>query len=177
MKYRLPCERCGEKSVIDASLAGRQLVCGCGAALEVPSLREIRALEVASDVPDKPRPPSWNRSRGVVFAVGLVIAVLGLFTACAAGYGWFTAKVPPPPSPVLIEAELAAVDALSAPRAWDAWVDMRTNGLGTYMEPIQSLVEASLRRVFTVFVGGLVFLAAGIAAVAFSMLLPRKSRR
>ena len=177
MKYRLPCQRCGEKLVIDASLAGRQIACRCGAAVEVPSLRAIRALEVATDVPDRPSPPSWNRGRGLVFALGLVVAVLGLFTAGVAGVSWLNAEVPPPPSPEESKSALAEMDGFSAPRAWDAWVDMRTNGLGPYMEPVRSVVEASLRRVFAVFVGGLVLLALGTAAAAFSMLSRRKSSK
>jgi hypothetical protein len=177
MKYRLPCERCGEKLLIDISQAGRQLVCRCGATLEIPSLRAIRTLEAASDAPDKPPRTSWNRSRGIVFAGGLVIAVLGLLTAASAGTSWYTAKAPPLPSPQDIETSLADVDELNAPQAWDMWKDLREQGLGPYFEPAHSLFEGSVRRVFAVFVGGLVALAAGIAAVLLSMLLPGNPRR
>ena len=115
MKYRFPCERCGEKLVIDVSQAGRQIICRCGAALEVPSLRAIRALETAPDDSVRPRRPSWNLGRGVTFAGGLVIAMLGLLAAGAGGFGWLTAQAPPSPSPSDIEAALTAVDQLSAP--------------------------------------------------------------
>lgn len=177
MKYRFPCERCGENLVIDVSQAGRQMVCRCGAALEVPSLRTIRALEAVTDVSVGPRRPSWNQGRGVMFAAGLVIAVLGFFTAGAAGVGWLTAKAPPTPSPLDVEAALAAVDNLSAPRAWDLWADMRTNGLGQYLEPPQSVFDAFLRRVFAVFAVGAVLLIVGIAAVTFSIFLPGRTRK
>ena len=177
MKYRFPCERCGEKLVIDVSQAGRQIVCRCGAALEVPSLRAIRALEAATDDSVKLRRRSWNRGRGVLFAAGLVMAVLGLGTAVAAGIGWLTAQAPPSPSPADVEAVLTAVDELSAPRVWDLWAEMRTNGLGPYYEPPQAVFEAFVRRVRVVFMVGVVVLAVGIAAAASSVFVPGKTRR
>jgi hypothetical protein len=177
MKYRFPCERCGEKLVIDVSQAGRQINCRCGAALEVPSLRAIRALETAPDDSVKLRRPSWNLGRGVMFAGGLVIALLGLLAAGAGGFGWLTAQAPPSPSPSDIEAALTVVDQLSAPRAWDLWAEMRTNGLGQYFEPPQSVFEAFLRRVQLVVFAGVVILAVGLAAMVSSIFLPGRTRR
>lgn len=177
MKYRFPCERCGEKLVIDISQAGRQIVCRCGAALEVPSLRAIRALEVAPDASVKPRRPAWNRGRGLMFAAGLVIALLGLLVAGAGGAVWLTAQAPPSPAPSDLAAALTAIDQLKAPRAWDLWAEMRTNGLGPYFEPSQAVFEAFLRRVLIEFFAGVVILAAGLAAMASAIFLPGKSRR
>ena len=88
MKYRLPCKQCGEEAVIDISQAGRQLVCRCGATVEIPSLRAIRALEPATEVRERRPTRSWTQGRGIVFAVGLVIAVLGLLAAGSAGTSW-----------------------------------------------------------------------------------------
>jgi hypothetical protein len=176
MKYRLPCERCGEKLVIDVSQAGRQLVCQCGATQEIPSLREIRALEVVTDSSDKPRRASWNQGRGIVFAVGLVIAVLGLLLAAAAGTSWYTARAPVLPSSQDIEESLPDVDELGAPQAWEMWKDLRDQGLGPYYEPPNVVFAGVLRRVFTFFLGGLVALVAGIATILLSMLLPAKPR-
>ncbi len=177
MKYRFPCERCGEKLVIDVSQAGRQIVCRCGAALEIPSLRAIRALEAATDDSVKPRRQSWNRGRGALFAAGLVIAVLGLLAAGAAGFGWLTSSAPPPPSPTDVAAALKSVDELSAPRAWDLWAEMRTNGLGQYSEHPQAAFSAFLRRVRVLFTVGALLLAAGIAAATTSVFLPGKAKR
>ncbi len=177
MKYRFPCERCGEKLLIDVSQAGRQIVCRCGATLEVPSLRAIRALEAATDVSVKPRPRTWDRGRGVLFAGGVVLAVLGLLTAGAAAAGWLSSEAPPSPSPQDLEAALTAVDGLSAPRAWDLWAEMRTDGLGPYIEPPQSMFQSFQQRVLKVFLVGLVLLAAGISAAVVSIVLPGKARK
>lgn len=176
MKYQLPCERCGEKSVIDVSQAGRQLVCPCGATLEIPSLREIRALEPAADVSDKPRRTPWNRGRGILFAVGLVIAVLGALVAASAGTSWYTAKAPVLPTPAEIEASLPEVGELEAPQAFEMWKDLRDQGLGQHRDPPNVVFEAAVQRVFTVFIGGLVALALGLVATLVPMLLPGKSR-
>jgi ferric-dicitrate binding protein FerR (iron transport regulator) len=172
MKYRLPCGRCGEKLVIDVSQAGRQLECRCGATVEAPSLRAIRALEPAADSLGPARRASWNRGRGVTFAAGVLVAVLGLLVAASSGASWYTAQPPPQPSAQDIETALAQTDTLAATEAWDAWLNLRDEGLGPYHEPPHSLFQTSVRRVFAIFVGGLVAMGVGTAAAVLSMLLP-----
>jgi hypothetical protein len=176
MKYQLPCERCGEKSVIDVSQAGRQLVCRCGATLEIPSLRAIRALETVADVSDKPRRASWNQGRGIIFALGLVITVLGLLTAASAGTSWYTAKAPVWPTPQEIEDSLPEMGELDAPQAWEMWKDLRDQGLGQYRDPPNVVFEGELRRVFKIFIGGLIALGVGLATTLAPMFLPGKPR-
>jgi hypothetical protein len=171
MKYLLPCKQCSEKLIVDVSQAGRQLACRCGATQEVPSLRAIRSLEPVADPGAKPARRSWNPTRGVLFAVGLVLVLGGLIVAGNAGIQWATATVPPPPA-VNVEPVLAEVDALSPAGAWDAWLDLRNNGLGPYMPTAKFMVEAALQHIFRVMVGGLVVAGAGFAMAMVSMLLP-----
>ena len=171
MKYLLPCERCGEKRTVDLSQAGRQLVCRCGATLEVPSLRAIRSLETVVDTAAKPLRRSWNPARGIGFAAGLVLALGGLAAAGVVGVNWARATIPPPPM-VNVEPLLAEVDAFSAAAAWDDWADLRNNGLGPYIPPAKFMVEASLQRMFRIMVGALVAAAAGAAMAVTTMLLP-----
>lgn len=170
MKYLLPCHRCGEKLTVDVSQAGRQRICRCGATLEVPSLRAIRALEPAAETAAQPPMRSWNPTRGVVFALGLVVALAGLAAAGVAGFGWVNTKIPPAPT-ADAEARVAEVDALVAAAAWDAWLDLRNNGLGPYVPPAKFLAELSLQRMFRVMVGGFVVLAVGLAMAVSSMLM------
>ena len=179
MKYLLPCQQCSEKLVVDVSQAGRQLTCRCGATLEVPSLRAIRALETVAETAAQPPQRSWNPTRGVVFALGLVVALVGLSLAGVAGFGWVNAKIPPPPV-VDAEATLAELDGLVPAAAWDAWVDLRNNGIGPYVPPAKFMAELSVQRVFRVMVGGFVVLAVGLAMAVGSLLLrgtqgPRKT--
>ena len=77
----------------------------------------------------------------------------------------------------LTGAALTAVAELSAPRAWDLWAEMRTNGLGPYIEPPQSMFQSFQRRVLKVFLVGLVLLAAGTSAAVVSIVLPGKARK
>ncbi|NLF72207.1 MAG: hypothetical protein GX575_24500 [Candidatus Anammoximicrobium sp.] len=171
MKYLLPCQQCSEKTTIDMSQAGRQLTCRCGATLEVPSLRAIRTLETVADSDAKPPRRSWNLTRGLLFAAGLVLALAGLATAGLAGVNWVTATVPPAPV-VNVGPALAELDTLSAVDTWDAWVDLRTNGLGPYMPTAKFMVETALERVFGIFVGGLVAVAVGLVIAAVAIVLP-----
>lgn len=175
MKYRLPCQRCGRALLIDVSQAGQQVGCDCGEALEVPSLRAIRALEPAAEVQATSRRRSWDRGRGLLFAAGVVLAVLGSLIAGAAATGWLASSPPLSPTPQDIEAAVAVVDGLTAPQAWDLWSEMRSQGLGQYMEPPQSVYQAYLRHVRLVFLVGAVLLAAGIGAAATSLVLPGRA--
>jgi hypothetical protein len=67
---------------------------------------------------------------------------------------------------------LAEVDTLSSADTWDAWIDLRNNGLGPYMPTAKFMVEAALQHIFRVMVGGLVVAGAGLAMAIVSMLLP-----
>ena len=171
MKYLLPCAQCSEKLTVDVNQAGRQLVCRCGATLEVPSLRAIRALETVADAAAKPVRRSWSPARGVPFAVGLVLVLAGLFVAGNAGLRWATAEVPPPP-PATADPLLPELDTLSSADTWDAWLDLRNNGLGPYMPTAKFMVEEALRYLFRVMVTGLVVAAAGLTIAVVAMVLP-----
>jgi hypothetical protein len=101
----------------------------------------------------------------------LVLALVGLSVAGLAGFGWMSAKIPPPRT-VDIEATLAEVDGLVPSAAWDAWVDLRNKGLGTYEPPATFMAELYRQRVFRIMVGGFVALAAGMAMAVIPMLMP-----
>lgn len=103
-KYLLPCP-CGEKIAVEASQAGQEIRCRCGAALEVPTMRGLAQLERAGPKPAVGRstatpqtgqasdvPPAAGRStirgstsvwgtRQRLVLVGGFITVLGLGSA------------------------------------------------------------------------------------------------
>lgn len=171
MKYLLPCQRCSEKTAVDLSQAGRQITCRCGATLEVPSLRAIRSLETVAETVAKPSRRSWNPTRGVLFAAGCVLALGGLAVAGLFGADWVRITIPPLPE-ANVEPSLAEVDALSAAAAWDAWTELRNEGLGPYVPPAKFMAEAALQRMFRVMVGALVVAAAGAVIAVTTILLP-----
>ncbi len=76
-KYLLSCS-CGREIPVEVSQAGETVTCACGAAVEVPSMREIRALP-----PDDSEPPdpvvkrrSWHPVQGILFGFGALLMVV-----------------------------------------------------------------------------------------------------
>ncbi len=173
MKYQLPCGKCGAKLVVGLSEAGQSIACRCGAQVEVPSWREIRALQPAVEAPDGARRRAWSRGRGVLFAAAMVLAAGGLLVAGATGVSYYMAKPPPRPSAQDIKAALAETQTLTPTEAWEAWTDMRDHGLGAYYEPAFSMFERSAQRVFSLFIGGLVALAVGAVVAGWVAGSPR----
>jgi hypothetical protein len=65
---------------------------------------------------------------------------------------------------------------LDAPQAWEMWKDLRDQGLGQYRDPPNVVFEGELRRVFKIFIGGLIALGVGLATTLAPMFLPGKPR-
>ena len=80
-QYLLPCA-CGEKLRVAPAQAGGQVTCGCGQCLTVPTLRGLKALELAPDKTPAPAAPGWSTIHGLIFSISLVVAASGLVT-CA----------------------------------------------------------------------------------------------
>ena len=174
MKYLLPCDRCGEKTPIDASQAGRQIVCQCGAALEVPSFRAVRELE-RFDEPQVKQQRSWNPFRGTLFALGLVLVALGLAAAAGCGIGWAMVDTTEPPAEDL-EPVLKAIDAVGPSDSWDIWVDMRDKGLGPYYLPEHVMARRGAQNLRWLMMIGLAVAATGVVISTGSLLIAKKRR-
>lgn len=95
--YLLDC-RCGEQLTVSPRQAGGQARCGCGATVEVPTLRAMRRLPVA-EAPTAVEHASWSL-RQRLWVVG------GLLVAAAAILGGSTRLNRPPPPDEAIKAEL-----------------------------------------------------------------------
>lgn len=72
---------CGHDVPVAPTQAGEELHCSCGQLIQVPKLRELRRLPVATestpplrDVRDK----SWSSTQGWVFGFGFPLAVISL---------------------------------------------------------------------------------------------------
>lgn len=174
MKYLLPCERCGEKMAIDASQAGRQIDCQCGAKLEVPSFRAVRELE-QFDEPQVKRRRSWNPLRGVSFALGMVLVAIGLLAAAGGGIGWAMIDTTEPPAEDL-EPILASINPIGPSNTWDIWVDMRDNGLGPYYVPPHVVARRGAQNLLWLTGIGLAVAALG-AVVSIAAMRIAKRRR
>lgn len=165
MKYLLPCQKCGEKTPIDVHQAGQQIACDCGQMLGVPSLRGIRELETLGEVDTAVPQSAWSVGRRVAFVVGLVVCVIGL-----AIFGLATLNrsyMGNPERPVFDVARSDAdIDALTPTQAWDAWGQLRAEGLGHYREPGYLVARGVVRTLQIVMA-----VAASVAAVGLLMAL------
>jgi len=167
-RYQLECS-CGAKVAVDVSQAGERIDCVCGAALDVPTMRELRQRQrVVADTEVVPRP--WG-PRQAAMLLGLAIAVL---SAAVMGRLWFKRPVAPDlNTPAAIRQLDAQMQAVTPLQSWVIWQDgLLRDGLVEYQTPASiayqeqlaannhSLVLALASAAF----GLLVFLAAVLLA-------------
>ena len=89
--HLLPCS-CGQHVTISTSQAGQTVTCVCGARLEVPTLRDVRALAPAESSGRVSGRVPWEVRHRTAF-------VLALISLCALALGGFLAMRLPPPIP------------------------------------------------------------------------------
>ena len=171
MQYLLPCGACGEKQAIEPRQAGRRIACGCGAVLEVPSLRGIR--ELAHTAPTKTRRtgPAWSPARGLAFVGGMLVAVVGLLVAGYALLVWRSLDTSEP-LPEDLAAVYALIDQKTPEETLLLWQEeIRDRGIGTYQRPAY-IVAGDIARFFGMLaIGGACLAVTGAAASASSILL------
>ena len=116
-KYLLPC-RCGQNSVVEPRQAGEMVVCRCGLSVQVPTMREIMALEPAPAEPLGPRSQKawgWPQAMMLLGCGFIVVAVV------LAGVFW--AFVPPIPPSEMMTAEIAqkVAESLTPAKTLEFW--------------------------------------------------------
>lgn len=140
-RYLLPCV-CGKTVAVGPSQAGGSVACECGQSLDVPRLRDLRELPVAS-APQKAK-TGWSFRMGVLSA-GLVLAA-----SLAGGAGWFAAYEPEPPAPFDAEAREAVVDRnldLMAPAdLWKLLVEVYEPAASQGIQKAQSPRDEFIQR-------------------------------
>jgi hypothetical protein len=146
-KYLLPCA-CGRQSIVEPRQAGQTIVCPCGASLDVPTMRDITALEPAPDVVvgDAPAQAVWGRNQRLLFQ-GIVIVLAAIL-----GGVWLYIERPRSRFET-IDAEQIKQTAkgLSPVRTWEIWETMK-QGLDRRTD--EQYAEAMLRfRAWQVVVG------------------------
>lgn len=99
MTFNLPCS-CGNTVWVSSGDAGRCVPCNCGASVEVPSLRQLRALvrdEKGSSRPVARRVRESGYPNGyVVMAVGLFLVFVGTCAITATWILWREANMSGP---------------------------------------------------------------------------------
>jgi hypothetical protein len=78
-RYLVKCD-CGRELLVETAQAGRRLTCACGAAVEAPTLRQLKKLPVAPAdyVPER---PTWTWEKAAMFVGVLLLAGSVVFGA------------------------------------------------------------------------------------------------
>lgn len=176
MKYQLPCDACGKAILVETSQAGRRLACECGNQMEAPSLRDIRELEPAKEAATPRAKRSWTPARGLAFAAGLVLVLLGILPA---GYGIFVRSrlVLSKREPVPIEIIAEDTNSLTMVQTLELFQEARTSGLGPYITPPHIMMRQVDKFMMVVTWIGIVMFAGGVLSLAGAMLTPAGPRR
>ena len=138
IRYLLPCP-CGARIPVDVSQAGERIFCQCGVTLDVPTMRQLRELELAEPEAVATR-TEWGVRQGVI----LLALVVTLVAGAIGGYLW---AVQPAPPTLDTEAALRAIDqqvnAMTPLQSWELWHGrILADGLVQYENPVQIAYHA-----------------------------------
>lgn len=169
-KYSLPCTACERSLVVDAGQAGQTVVCQCGQALEVPTMRGLNALQRVESAPTAEQ-SEWNKGKGLILC-GLTLATIALVVAL---YLQFTRE------PVFDEeGVLRDSTALRPSDAWRAWNYMESEGIDRQPLDVRpDAIAKSAERTRWIWVAaGVGLVGLGLAAIgAFMRPAPPQAKK
>jgi hypothetical protein len=172
--YLLPCA-CGRRLEINAGQAGAQIECGCGQRLTVPTIRGLKQLETVADSQPESKPAGWSTARGMVFSIGLLLAVVGsLFAAYQGLQFWRSRRLS---DPVEFERQFAyqQVDAQNAVETLGEFRREEHLGLGQPYPPLWTEIDKLHLQARQWLIAGIVMAGVGLLATAGSMMGRPKS--
>lgn len=181
MMYLLPCEKCDAKVPVGTQQAGQTVRCTCGAAVDVPTLRDIRQLEQAAQVAEgsaeRNKKPNrhWSLGHGAAFVGGSIAMVIGLGMI---GIGFLNLRALPIPIPVPYDAQAADAEVDSWPmnQALAAWVEMREEGIGPYLPPTHVIIDHMTAQIWRFINIGIVVAVIGLSSVVVALVVGRRKR-
>lgn len=176
MRYRVKCE-CGQSVLVGEAQAGATISCGCGAAVAVPMLRELRKLpREESSTASQPIPgtlPAWTARRFLLFMIGLVTVLAFVVTGVLAlGRSRLDLRWSPE---LQKEVDDHYIDHFEPADVVRAFQELRTQGLGEQAPPTIMLNRQHYEKL-----SGLMFWSASmggagvLAWLAVAFLLPKK---
>ncbi|NLX55210.1 MAG: hypothetical protein GXY58_08860 [Planctomycetaceae bacterium] len=135
MKYLLPCS-CGQSMAIEVSQAGQSVQCTCGKTLDVPTMRLIRQLPPADEVPEKTRVRDrhWSLRQRLFFSCGLALLMGGLLSAAFFQMGRAGLETEERPWDNL-ERAYQDIDTMDIEQTWELWTNVRNESIGPYNPP------------------------------------------
>jgi hypothetical protein len=165
-EYLLPCP-CGRKTPVSTAQAGETIRCACGAEMQVPTLRGLRAMQVADASRGGRRAGVWEDRHRAAFALVLgSLACLGV-----AVYLW--AILPPRPMTPSTKEVSDRLNEGPPAESLQIYAEMQ-QGLG---QPPTADPNEKSRRVKTWGIGVALAIAASLAGAAWAVLRrPRRQR-
>lgn len=179
-QYLIKCD-CGTEHAVEASQAGDTIQCQCGRAIEVPSLRELKALPTAqSDAASKPKKTrSWHPLQGVLFGLGAVLLVVG--SLWAGGLFIHRSRLDLEPDPRIqqqLEENLENIAKLDIEQTYKNWELVKQVGLGQRQPPAYVINREFHEWWGKVAWGMLGVAAVGVGLIALSLVIkPQRQRR
>jgi len=170
-RYLLPCD-CGRKVPVASRQAGQTVVCACGAALEVPTLLRLTALErEAPAVAPQPTTASWG-IRQAITMIGLAILLASLAGAIALLVGRPTLKTVTAHDEQQYRDE---AEKMSPAELYWRWKAMREQGLDPRDTAEVDRYDEKLLRYRLWWLAVLLGAVAGIAAIVVPLVRARRS--
>jgi len=164
-RYLLPCS-CGDQLTIEIGQAGQEVNCdGCGATIEVPTMRGVRELKPLPEKEDEKPRVEWTPLQGTLFATGILVTLIALSVA---GFVWMkrwqigaqTAK-PLMPDTTLSDTHL---EQMTADQVLDLWKEGPEKvGLGDWETPTHLTARKQARVWLILQIVTLVVAAGGVA--------------
>ena len=130
--YRVPCSECQNIVEVTVAQAGSSIACKCGAQIEIPTMRELRAMvtEEPTATTKKVARRGWSQTQGVLFSIGLLTAAIAAFSSL-----WVVNKknrLPTEP-PILQHQD---VSKYSMEDLWKGWIEISESDLSTRRRPM-----------------------------------------
>jgi hypothetical protein len=163
-QYLLPCE-CGRANPVTVAQAGRTLDCDCGRANTVPKLAILRQLEPVA-APVSKKTAAWSSTRGSLFVIGVLMALIGL---AAGGFGGYLLRhidlgEIDKHYDKMEHLQLEEIDRMTPIEAYEVWDRIREMGPGI----VDSAPTAQARHFRTFWLRVTIF---GFAAAAIGVLM------
>jgi hypothetical protein len=153
MRHLLPCP-CGQSIPIDTSQAGERITCAkCGQSQDAPTYRGIKALpldaaDVAAAKQAQQAAGEWSPTQGYLFALGLVLLLIGLCGAVYCAYVVRQIDVPDPTPEMMAEFD-SRIDKVKIDQLFEVFLKFKADGLGLPEPPLHVVakrVEAAYTR-------------------------------
>lgn len=122
--YQLPCTNCQKPLQVSVTQAGEELPCPCGTKVLVPTLREIKKLEVVADdqgISNTER--TWTPAQGSLFAAGILLTAIGVYMHFRISAARDAIDIS---RPEFVELEMD-IQELTPFEAWKSWENIEKN--------------------------------------------------